>query len=304
MTRPPLLAITGGTGFLGSHVLELGGDRSIRALTRKPNSVPPVHWVQGTLADPAALARLVDGADAVLHIAGAVNVPTRADFALANFDGTQAVVDAAKAAGVRRFVHVSSLAAREPALSDYGWSKAGAEEVVKASGLDWTIVRPPAIYGPRDADMFEMFRAARQGVLPVPPSGAASMIHAADLAALLLAAASGHGPDWSQQVFEPDDGRPGGWPHKDLARAIGVAMGRRVWAPGLPAVLLRTAARVDRLLRGDKARLTPDRARYMLHPDWVSAPQHAVPAQLWSPAIPTPQGLAQTAAWYHSNGWL
>lgn len=312
MTSAPLLAITGGTGFLGSHVLEHALDQGLRpqALTRRMggaefasgNSQP--LWIEGTLADPAALALLCEGAGAVLHIAGAVNVPTREAFAAANIAGTRAVVDAARAAGATRFIHVSSLAAREPGLSDYGWSKAGAEDVVMASGLDWTIIRPPAIYGPRDSDMFEMFRAARLGVLPVPPAGAASVIHASDLARLLLAAAMGSAPDWSQQVFEPDDGRPGGWLHKDLAQAIGTAMGRQVWAPRLPATLLRTAARADRLVRGEKARLTPDRASYMLHPDWVSTPHLAVPGHLWSPAIPTPEGLALTAAWYHRNGWL
>lgn len=312
MTKPPLLAITGGTGFLGSHVLEKAlahGQRPL-ALTRRMGGAhfasgrPQPLWIEGTLADPAALAMLVEGADAVLHIAGAVNVPTREAFAAANIAGTQAVVDAARAAGVTRFIHVSSLAARVPGLSHYGWSKAGAEEVVRNSELDWTIVRPPAIYGPRDADMVEMFRAARLGVVPVPPAGTASVIHAADLARLLLAAAGGTGSGWLHKVFEPDDGRPGGWPHPDLARAIGTAMGRRVWAPGLPAGLLRGAARLDRLVRGDKARLTPDRASYMLHPDWVSTPELAVPAHLWAPAIPTLEGLAQTAAWYQANGWV
>jgi UDP-glucose 4-epimerase len=240
----------------------------------------------------------------VLHIAGAVNVPTRADFALANIDGTKAVVDAAKAAGITRFVHVSSLAAREPGLSDYGWSKAGAEQVVMASGMDWTIIRPPAIYGPRDSDMFEMFRAARWGVLPVPPAGSTSAIHVADLARLLLSAAWGQGPEWSDKIFEPDDARTGGWPHADLARTIGKAMGRKVWAPALPPVLLKGAARLDRLVRGPKARLTPDRASYMLHPDWVSDPAHAVPPALWTPQIATDVGIADTARWYRSNGWL
>lgn len=306
------LAVTGGTGFVGSHVLEQALDQGLRpqALIRRMGGAqfasgkPQPLWIEGTLGDPAALRLLCEGAGAMLHIAGAVNVPTREAFAAANIAGTQAVVDAAKAAGITRFVHVSSLAAREPGLSHYGWSKAGAEDVVMASGLDWTIIRPPAIYGPRDSDMFEMFRAARLGVLPVPPAGASSVIHVGDLARLLLAASTSGGPDWSQQVFEPDDGRPGGWPHQDLAQAIGTAMGRRVWAPGLPATLLRTAARADWFLRGAKARLTPDRASYMLHPDWVSAPQHAVPAHLWTPAIPTPEGLAQTAAWYHGNGWF
>lgn len=306
------LAITGGTGFVGSHVLDLSlaAGEQLQALIRRlggaqlATDAPQPGWIAGSLADPAALARLCAGASAVIHIAGAVNVPTRADFAAANIAGTQAVVQAAQQAGVRRFIHVSSLAAREPGLSNYGWSKAEAEAVVRASALDWTIIRPPAIYGPRDADMFEMFRAARWGILPVPPAGSASMIHVEDLARLLLAAAVGSDPEWSQRVFEPDDGRPGGWPHADLARTIGRAMGRKVWAPALPGALLKIGARLDRLARGDKARLTPDRARYMLHPDWTASPALAVPESLWSPAIPTVDGIAQTALWYQQQGWL
>lgn len=301
-------AVTGGTGFVGSHVLEqaLAAGVAIQALTRRPVAAgtgPQSHWIAGTLADPAALARLCEGVDAVIHIAGAVNVPSQADFAAANIAGTQAVIEAAQAAGVRRFIHVSSLAAREPELSDYGWSKAGAETVVRASPLDWTIIRPPAIYGPRDADMFEMFRAAKWGVLPVPPRGRASIIHVVDLARLLLACGQG-GPDLAGALFEPDDGRAGGWPHAELARAIGTAMGHRVWAPALPGAWLKSAAKLDRLVRGNKARLTPDRARYMLHPDWVSSASLAVPRHLWEPRISTPAGLLHAAEWYRAMGWL
>lgn len=303
-----VLAITGATGFVGSMVLELARQQGVpvRALTRKPRAAEHgVEWVPGALSDNAALATLCHGAGAVLHIAGAVNLPTRKQFSAANVAGTQNVVDAAKAAGITRLVHVSSLAAREPGLSDYGWSKAGAEDMVRASGLDWTMIRPPAIYGPRDTEILDMFRAARWGVLPVPAGGRASMIHVEDLARLLLTAATGQGPDWSHQVFEPDDGTPQGWSNPDMARAIGQSVGRKsVWAPGLSPAILRLGAKADRLLRGSKARLTQDRARYMSHPDWVSSPALTVPGHLWRPLIPTAEGLAATARWYRAAGWL
>ena len=306
------LAVTGGTGFVGSHVLEQALAAGLRpaALTRRMGGAhlvsgqPQPLWVEGTLGDADALARLCEGAEVLVHIAGAVNVPTRDDFARANITGTENVVRAAEAAGVRRLVHVSSLAAREPGLSDYGWSKAGAEDVVRSSGLDWTIVRPPAVYGPRDSDMFEMFRAARMGLVPVPPTGSASMIHVSDLARLLLAGAAGQDQAWSGAIFEPDDGLPGGWAHADMARAIGEAVGRKVWAPAMPALLLKAGAKIDRLLRGKAARLTPDRVGYMLHPDWVSDPALAVPGHLWTPTIGTAEGLKETARWYREQGWL
>jgi nucleoside-diphosphate-sugar epimerase len=137
----------------------------------------------------------------------------------------------------------------------------------------------------------------------MPPQGRASMLHVEDLARLLLAL----GPSWPgvvRHAFEPDDGRPGGWSHTELAKAIGEAVGRRVWAPAVPAALMRAGASLDRALRGAKAKLTPDRVGYMLHPDWVSSPGKAPPAELWHAEIATPEGLKATARWYREHRWL
>ena len=305
MTAKPPIAISGATGFVGQAVLDEAARRggAVRALARAERADPDhVTWVQGDLANAPALAHLCEGAEAVIHIAGAVNLPTRAEFAAVNIAGTQAVVDAARAAGVRRFVHVSSLAAREPGLSDYGWSKRMGEEVVQVSGLDWTIVRPPAIYGPRDREILELFRAARWRVLPLPPAGRASMIHVDDLARLLLDLVPAEAS--SQRIYEPDDAHPGGWAHDELAQMIGAAVGRRVWAPHVPRAVLMAAARLDRKVRGARAKLTPDRASYMSHPNWVSEPARAVPAELWKPQIATAQGIRSAAIWYRNAGWL
>lgn len=299
-----VLAITGATGFVGRRTLALAleAGHSVRALTRRPQ--PPqagVTWVAGVLDTPEALAELVRGADAVIHIAGVVNAPTPEGFTRGNIDGTRAVLAAAEAAGVGRFVHVSSLAAREPGLSQYGRSKAGAEDAVRASSLAWTMVRPPAVYGPGDLEMLELFRAARFGVLPMPPAGRLSLIHVDDLARLLLALAR---QDTGRAIYEPDDGTPGAWTHTGFARAIGTAVGRRVLPLSLPAGVLRLGARLDRLARGDKAKLTPDRAAYMAHPDWTSSPDAQPPEALWRPRIATADGLAATAAWYRANRLL
>jgi len=306
VTPERVVAVTGATGFVGCALREEAARRGVplRALTRKDQpAADGVEWVRGDLHDREAIAALVAGAEAVIHVAGVVNTPDPMGFHLGNVEGTELLIDAARAAEVPRFVFVSSLAAREPGLSKYGQSKRHAEEVVQTSGLDWTIVRPPAIYGPRDREIFEMFRAARWGVLPMPPKGRASMIHVDDLARLLLALLPG-GPAVKERIFEPDDGRPGGWSHAELARAIGAAVGRKVFAPYLSKRLLSGAARLDRLVRGDKAKLTPDRVGYMAHPDWVSAPERAVPPEFWTPWIETREGLKATAQWYRNEGWL
>lgn len=302
------LAITGATGFVGSAVLDvaLAQGHQVRALARREAAPRPgVEWVRGDLADSAALAALVAGADAVIHVAGLTNTPDPAQFEGANVNGTANVMDAMAAAGIRRLVFVSSLAAREPKLSAYGASKARAEVLVEASGLDWTMVRPPAVYGPRDSDMLDLFRSAKWGVVPLPPGGATSIIHADDLAALLVVLAASHAAPTRKKIYEPDDGREGGWSHQELAQAIGRAMGRgRVLAPHLPRGVLDAAAAADRLLRGDRAKLTPDRVGYMAHPNWVSRSDRRVPPGIWQPAVAGDAGLKATAEWYKREGWL
>jgi uncharacterized protein YbjT (DUF2867 family) len=304
--KPALvLAVTGGTGFVGGHLLKAareGGFR-LRALTRgwRP-AEDGIDWVEGALDRPDTLATLVEGADAVVHIAGLINAATRAGFEAVNVGGTAAVVDAARAAGVRRFVHISSLAAREPELSDYGWSKARSERVVAASGLDWTILRPPAIYGPGDRETFELFRMARRGLALLPPKGRFSVLHVGDLCRLILAVIEA--PETHFQTYEPDDGRAGGWEHRHFARTLSRVFGKRAATLTMPELVVKGAARIDRLVRRDKARLTPDRARYYCHPDWVAAAEARPPEALWAPAIRTATGLKATADWYREQGWL
>ena len=307
MTASRPIALTGGTGFVGQAVCDAIEQHRLdaRALARRlpDNERSGIDWVQGDLADSAALRTLVSGCQAAIHIAGLTNTPDPAQFDTVNVEGTRAVIDACKNAGVSRLVLVSSLSAREPELSRYGASKAEAEKLVQESGLDWTIVRPPGVYGPRDVDYLDMFRTAKFGFVPLPPGGASSIVHVDDLARLLLALVP-NVPSIRRKIFEPDDAREGGWSHKELARAIGRAVGRPVFAPHLSEGVLKVAARADRLLRGKGAKLTPDRVGYMVHPNWVVRSDRAVPAEVWQPQIRTPDGLAATAEWYRAQGWL
>lgn len=300
------VAITGGTGFVGQALVEraAGQGLAVRALARKPRAPRPgVELVKGDLDDRRALARLVRRAQVVIHVAGMVNAADPAEFERCNVAGTLAVIEAAVAAGVPRLVFVSSLSAREPELSAYGASKLRAERLVRASPLDWTIVRPPAVYGPRDVSMFELFRAAKWGVVPIPSEGKASIVHVDDLARLLLALIPG-GEAVMGRSFEPDDGRRGGWEHYELARAIGWAVGRRPYVMGLSRKAMERAARVDMALRRGKAKMTLDRASYFSHPDWVVSDDARVPEAIWRPQVETRAGLKATAEWYRQEGWL
>jgi nucleoside-diphosphate-sugar epimerase len=301
------IAMTGATGFVGAETLDraLGAGHSVKALAR--TAQPPrakLKWIHGSLEQPRALDKLVRDADVVIHIAGVVSAPDRAGFEAGNALGTIAVIDAMRRQGVRRLIHVSSLAAREPDLSDYGWSKELAERHVKASGLDWTMVRPGGIFGPGDRDILELFRMAKRGLMLLPPGGRLSVIEVSDLARLLLALA-GEREKSLTHIYEVDDGTPSGWDHQDFGQALGRAVGRKtVRTFATPPWLLHAAARADRLIRGSKAKLTPDRVRYFCHPDWVAAPTLKVPTSLWTPQIATEAGLKATAEAYRAKGWL
>jgi nucleoside-diphosphate-sugar epimerase len=298
------LAITGGTGFVGSHLLPMAvaNGFDVRALTRgwKPPE-DEIAWVEGALDRPDTLEKLCAGADAVIHVAGAISGGA-AQFEAVNVGGTAAMIDAARRTGVRRFVHVSTLAAREPDLSAYGRSKLRSERLVAASGLDWTIIRPPAVYGPGDRETLELFRMARRGLVGLPPGGSFSLVHVTDLCRLLLAVLDD--PDSRSELYEPDDGREGGWEYKHFARTLARIYGRRAVAVAMPKPVLRVASVLDRLFRRSRAKLTADRVGYICHPDWVAAGERRPPARLWSPQVRTPTGLKDTADWYREQGWL
>lgn len=275
----------------------------MRALTRRDQPRKAgVTWVHGRLDDLTSLGDLCGGAQAVLHVAGVVNAPDAAGFESGNVTGTGNMLAAGQSAGITRFVHVSSLAARHPSLSMYGASKAKAEDLVRASAFDWTIIRPPGVYGPGDTEMFDMFRIAAKGWALLPPRGRVSVIHVDDLARLLVATLSTE--ILSQRILEPDDGTAQGWSHQDFAKAIGTAVGRVVTPIHAPALLLKIAGWADRALRGPKAKLTPDRASYLAHPDWTVDPKAVPPQGLWKAEIATLTGLADTVRWYRDHRWM
>lgn len=298
------LAVTGGTGFVGQHLLRLASTAGfgLRVLTRgKKTPDLGIHWVEGALDRADSMTELCTGADVLVHIAGLIT-GGRLDFEAVNVRGTAAAIEAAKKAGVRRFIHISTLAAREPGLSDYGSSKARSEKLVQASGLDWTIIRPPAVYGPGDRQTLDLFRMAKRGFVPLPPKGRFSLVHVEDLCRLILASAQDEAA--IGKIFEPDDEREDGWEHRHFARTLGRLFGKRAATVYLPKPVLQGASRLDTLFRRKRAKLTPDRVGYFCHPDWVVSAAHRPPADLWRPQIRTPTGLKETAEWYLANKWL
>ncbi len=231
------VAVTGATGFVGSHVIRrlTAGGHAVRILARRmpitaltPNR--PLEVVLGDLDDLPSLHRLVAGVDAVIHVAGVIKARHAADFHRVNVEGTRHVAKAlCEVSPDLRVIHVSSLAAREPGLSPYCASKRGGEEAIGAlpNPARLTILRPPAVYGPGDVEIFPMFKAAALGFCAYPAARQSrlSLIHAADLAAAIVAAAETPCPIRSTSWT---DGHGGGYAWAEIGAGLSAALGRSV----------------------------------------------------------------------------
>ncbi len=321
--------VTGATGFVGSHLVDrlLSRGHDVTALIRSPAKAAGlaergVHLVRGDLADLAALAEATAGQAVIYHAAALTGASDEATFLAANREGTRNLIEAASAAGGgARMVLVSSGAAGGPArrgvprtadgadapVTMYGRSKLAAEAVVRESDLAWTVLRPSAVYGPRDLDGFlPVFRAAgRLGIAPVFGDGSQelSLIHAEDFADACIAAADA--PGTLRQVYYVN--HPEVITSAELARAVGRAVGRPVRVLPLPAWLARVALGVTgrwASLTGRKTILQGDKANEFLQPAWTGDPSPFIRDTGWAPRHDLDAGLRQTAAWFREQGLL
>jgi len=318
------VAVTGGTGFVGSHLVDTlcGAGVPVRALVRPGHprrwiAGADVEWVEGDLSTPEALARLVSGTGTVFHLAGRLRANRPTDFDRVNRAGTEALVEAIRGAGDVALVHVSSQAAVGPSpdaaglrpdavaapVSDYGRSKLDAERAVRALGTDrpWTIVRPPAIFGPRDTDVFEFFRLADRGVVPLPGGERwLTVAWVGDVVRGLLAAACGSEPVIHLGSHEPRR-------LDELVRELGRADGREPRIVRVPAVAVRLAGvvgAVARALGASRVAMTRDKAVELLARHWTL--KTACSRQLLGLGSETDlvEALRITWSWYRTVGWL
>lgn len=274
----------------------------VRALVRNPAKAAALAnsgatLIEGDLAHPQALMRLVADCDAVVHCAGAVRGNSQADFDRVNVAGTAAMLAAANAqARPPRFLLLSSLAAREPQLSWYAHSKRAGESLLQqTAGLEWMILRPPAVYGPGDQEMLPIFEWMRRGIALVPGSAEArtSLIHVSDLVSAILACLQGAAA--TGQTLAVCDGQPNGYSWRDMADIAARHWSRPVRLWRVPRRLLDGIAAINSAAARASGRapmLTPPKLRELRHSDWV-VDNHAVTAATgWTPAVGLEAGLA------------
>ena len=322
-----LVALTGGTGFVGSHVAEalLRAGYRVRALVRRPAAPGwlkgmDVEVVEGDVRNPGPLAALVAGADAVVHVAGKTSARSEAEYLAANAGGT-ANLAAATLAGApdAHFVLISSQAAAGPSedgvpvhasrpgrpVSAYGRSKlAGEEAVRRAPGLSFTILRPCAVYGPREAAIKDLFVAAAKGIVPVLAGGRPriQLVFVSDLTLSVVAALGRPGRGETFFVAHPE-----ALDYRAIAETLAGLPPKRPFLLPVPALLIRAAGFAAGALSGlgsGPPVFNSEKANEMLQEAWLCDVTDAQAALGQPFTTPFSEGARLTFDWYRQAGWL
>jgi nucleoside-diphosphate-sugar epimerase len=304
------IAVTGATGFIGAMLVDhlLAAGWNVRALVRSRSAhrmpeKPGLEAIIGSLEDGQSLHRLVQGAAAVVHCAGAVRGATAADFNSVNVDGLERLGRAVLSLSPRpRFLLLSSLAARAPELSYYAASKRQGELALAAMAedMEWVALRPPVVYGPGDRELLPLLQSMGRGIAPVlgEPHARVSLLYVEDLCAAVLS--------WLDAgscrcgAYELNDTQTGGYSWDEVIAKASALRARRIIRLPLPVVLLKSIAFINvavaRMI-GYAPMLTPGKVRELRHPDWVADNSALTAAIGWQPVFSLEQGLRRTMGW-------
>ncbi len=323
--------VTGATGFVGSHVvdelLQRGYDVSYIA-----RSTSNLRWltgkkatrVDGSLSDLQSLRGAVENVDAIIHVAGLTAAKNEAEFLKGNRDATRNLLDAVRAynPGLRRFTHISSLAVCGPAkdedhpvretdslhpITAYGRTKKLAEDEVRAADdISWTIIRPPAVYGPRDSAILTFFQAVQKGVATFIgfDNKKVSLVHVADLARGIVDATVSSVAHHQTYFISSDEFYT--WPQ--IAAATGEIMGKkRLLRIRLPhAAVLGIAGVVGFFGKalGKPPVLDYEKGLDIIQSYWICSTEKARKELGYRQQVPIEKGLRDTVLWYRAEKWL
>jgi nucleoside-diphosphate-sugar epimerase len=321
--------VTGGAGFIGSHLIEAllaRGDEVVcierRGASRGWVKGAPIEWSPMGLSDSSKLSRAFRGADVVFHLAGLTQARSPDEYYQVNTEGTANVFEAAAAqATPPRVIFLSSLAAIGPCrngerlsshsvpypLSHYGLSKLLAESVVHAytDHVPATVLRLSAVYGPRERAVLKMFQLIRRGIA-ITVGGwrrQASLIYVKDTVGTLVTAADAErtiGRTYCLAYPEPIR-----W--VDFAKEVGAVLGRKPILLSLPTAAVWPIARALEIvaaIRNVAAIFNRERLREMSQKRWVCDAREVIEDTGYQPAYALARGVRETAEWYKEVGWL
>jgi nucleoside-diphosphate-sugar epimerase len=324
--------ITGATGFVGSHVVDVLLERGhdVFYIARSTSNMrwldgKKVTRVDGSLFDVDSLKDAVTGMDALIHVAGLTAARNEAEFRKGNLDATQNLIDAVRAynPGLKSFVHTSSLTVCGPApslerpttedqtdlrpLTAYGRTKKLAEDAVRqAMDIPWTIVRPPAVYGPRDAAILSFFQAVHKGLATLIGFGDSrvSLVHARDLARGIVMAMEQ--PVAIHQTYFITSDEFYSWPQ--IVDVTKTAMGKSFVLPvRLPhSLVLGIAGTVGFFgkLSGKPPVLDYEKGLDLIQPYWICSSEKARRDLGYRQEVSLEDGIRGTVQWYREHKWL
>ncbi|MCL5267076.1 MAG: NAD-dependent epimerase/dehydratase family protein [Bacteroidetes bacterium] len=322
--------VTGSTGFIGSQLVEklLARDYKVSCLIRKSTKLEyvndlPVEFVKADYGNPDSLRSAVEGADYVFHVGGVTKAKDKRVYFLGNHQTTKNLLDAVRKynPGVKRFVLASSLTAVGPGtgmepvdentpyhpITTYGRSKMEAEKecLAHVQALPITIIRPPAVYGPRDKDVFEFFNSINKHFLPL--SGfrrkILSFVHSYDLVDGIIAAAE-HPKAAGQIYFISNEGVYDWEMLGDIAKKI---LHKWVIKARIPHFLLYAVAGISEFaarMQGKPALMNIEKARDGVQSNWLCSPKKAYDELGFRTKLSLEEGVAITLEWYRKNGWM
>lgn len=319
MARRVLL--TGATGFVGSHLARAFVDAGyvVRCGVRATSDITALRGlpVELVLLDLSRIgqAEAVEDVEFVVHAAGTTRASREGDYHAVNAVGTRRLAAAASEAGVRRFVLISSLAARGPdtstredvdhPVSAYGRSKLAAEAYLReiANRMETVALRPAGVYGPRDTDFLPLIKLARRGWMVIPNDTLRLQpVYASDMARATLAATRGRVGFGPFPVAEPCR-----YSWREVAEGLALALKRPVRAVRLPSALVVSAGRVAEraaALPGVVPVLDGRRAMDLAVNAWTCDVSETEVAMGWRAEVPLFEGIGRTVRWYRRAGWL
>ena len=326
------ILVTGATGFIGSHVAEklLQKGYDVRCIIRKTSNL---RWLEGkkfdlieaSLADKKELERATVDVDYIYHIAGNTSAKNLAEYMQGNCQGTINLIEAAlsNAPNLKRFLYVSSQTAAGPAASltqpitenmpmqpitDYGRSKKAAEEAVNSysSRLPFTIVRPPAVYGQRDTEIFSIFKMIQMGLIAYMgfDKKSLSIVHSEDLSNGIIEAAESQNTIGKTYFVSSDEF----YDWKDIYQLMKKHLGKNFTVNiHLPHFLVLGAGAISGLLGKFSAK--PPVFNYQKGIDfiqqfWICSTENAAKDFGYKQKISLEQGIEETIKWYKEMKWL